>query len=275
MRTESGKKFIIKVDSPAAAADLLSLRTGLSKSRTKASMNKGACWIKRGSRMKRLRKATAMLKTGEHLEFYYDESLLDITPALPSLVDDRQHYSVWFKPAGLMAQGTMYGDHCSMLRQAELHFGSKREVFLVHRLDREASGLMIVGHTKEAASKLSVMFKENKVVRTYSVEVLGDIRQHGAKGRIEFPLDSKDAVTGYEFVSYDPASNSSALDVRIYTGRLHQIRRHLDMIGFPVIGDPKYGKGNKNKEGMRLVASCLEFICPFSEKEVLFRAASA
>ncbi|MCE5311738.1 MAG: hypothetical protein LLF86_01145 [Nitrospiraceae bacterium] len=105
--------------------------------------------------------------------------------------------------------------------------------------------------------------------------MLGDIRQHGAKGRIELPLDSKDAATEYEFISYDPASNSSDLDVRIYTGRLHQIRRHFDMIGFPVIGDPKYGKGNKNKEGMRLVASCLEFICPFSKKEVLFRASSA
>lgn len=275
MKRESGEKFIIKVNAPAAAADLLSLQTGLSKSRVKDAMNKGACWIIRGSRMKRLRKATAMLKTGEHLEFYYDESLLAMTPPLPLLVDDRQQYSVWFKPAGLMAQGTMYGDHCSLLRQVELHFGSKREVFLVHRLDREASGLMVVGHTKEAAAKLSALFQHNMVKKIYRVGVLGDIRQHANRGRIEHPLDSKDAVTDYEFVSYDPASNSSDLHVRIYTGRLHQIRRHFDMIGFPVIGDPKYGKGNKNKEGMRLVASCLEFRCPFTKKEVLFRSPSA
>lgn len=275
MRTESGKKFIIKVESPSAAADLLSLKSGLSKSRVKDAMNKGAFWIRRGSKLKRSRKASAILKQGDCVEFYYDPALLAIKPPEAYLVADIQHYSVWFKPAGLMAQGTMYGDHCSLLRQVELHFGSKREVFLVHRLDREASGLMLIGHTKEAAAKLSALFQGNSVKKIYSVGVLGDIRQHGAKGRIDLLLDSKDAATEYEFISYDPASNSSDLDVRIYTGRLHQIRRHFDMIGFPVIGDPKYGKGNKNKEGMRLVASCLEFICPFSKREVLFRAPAA
>ncbi|MBN2654232.1 MAG: RluA family pseudouridine synthase [Nitrospirae bacterium] len=249
----------------------MSLQTGLSKSRVKDAMNKGAFWIRRGTKLKRHRKASAILKQGDCVEFYYDPALLAIKPPEACLVADIQRYSVWFKPAGLMAQGTMYGDHCSLLRQADLHFGSKREVFLVHRLDREASGLMIIGHTKEAAAKMSLLFQQNMIEKLYRVEVLGDIRGHAEKSRIDILIDGKTAVTDYEFISYDSCANSSLLDVRIATGRLHQIRRHFDMLGYPVIGDPKYGHGNKNREGMKLSAVELKFICPFTKKEACFR----
>jgi len=58
--------------------------------------------------------------------------------------------------------------------------------------------------------------------------------------------------------------------VQIRTGRLHQIRRHFDLIGHPVMGDPRYGTGNKNKEGLQLEADQLRFICPFAKREVVF-----
>ncbi len=254
--------------------DFLASGTGLSKSRIKDAMNKGALWVGkesgRVSKLRRLRKATAMLTDRMRIEFYYDEKLLALKPPQARCLDDRKDYSVWLKPPGLMAQGTKYGDHCSLLRQVEQSFGNMRDFFLVHRLDREAAGLMLIAHTKDAAARLSELFQKNLVIKKYRVEVLGNLSERGSKGTIDLPLDGKKAFTEYELEFFSPTTNTSTVDVTIKTGRLHQIRRHFDMIGYPVIGDPKYGKGNKNMEGMKLVAYSLRFRCPFGNSDVEF-----
>jgi len=255
---------------PSQAADLLALRTGLSKGRIKDAMIKGAVWVKRKGSMKRLRKATTILSPHDHIEIHYDEKLLSIKPPEPRLVSDQGYYSVWFKPSGLMAQGTMFGDHCSLLRLAELHFQVQRQVFLVHRLDREADGIMIIAHSKESAARFSELFQKKLITKEYRVEVMGDMEKKEKKGIITLPLDGKEAVTEYEVISYDPQQNRTLVSAFIRTGRLHQIRRHFEMIGFPVMGDPKYGRGNKNKEGIKLTAVSLKFLCPFSKQEVAF-----
>jgi len=255
---------------PSQAADLLALRTGLSKGRIKDAMIKGAVWVKRKGSMKRLRKATTILSPHDHIEIHYDEKLLSIKPQEPRLVSDQGYYSVWFKPSGLMAQGTMFGDHCSLLRLAELHFQVQRQVFLVHRLDREADGIMIIAHSKESAARFSELFQKKLITKEYRIEVMGDMEKKEKKGIITLPLDGKEAVTEYEVISYDPQQNRTLVSAFIRTGRLHQIRRHFEMIGFPVMGDPKYGRGNKNKEGIKLTAVSLKFLCPFSKQEVAF-----
>jgi tRNA pseudouridine32 synthase/23S rRNA pseudouridine746 synthase len=80
---------------------------------------------------------------------------------------------------------------------------------------------------------------------------------------IDAPLDGKPARTDYRVVHYDSERDCARLDVRIATGRLHQIRRHMESIGHPVLGDPRYGRGNKNEEGLQLAAVGLRFRCPF------------
>lgn len=255
---------------PSQAADLLVLRTGLSKGRIKDAMVKGAVWVKRKGSMKRIRKATTILSPHDHIELHYDEKLLAIRPPEPRLISDQGYYSVWFKPSGLMAQGTLFGDHCSLLRLAELHFQMQRQVFLVHRLDREAEGIMLIAHSKESAARFSELFQKRLITKQYHVEVMGNLGEQGKKGTISLPLDGKKAVTEYEIISCDPQKNATTVSVFIRTGRLHQIRRHFEMLGFPVMGDPKYGKGNKNREGMKLTAVSLSFVCPFSKQEVAF-----
>ncbi len=265
--------IVIKIDveSPGTACDLLAEKSGLSKGRIKDAMNKGAVWLKgkRGG-MKRLRRVTTRLRQGSHIELYYDKDILSCAPPGAKCLEDRIAYSAWHKPAGLMSQGTKYGDHCSLLRQAELFFSPPRETFLVHRLDREVSGVMLIAHTKEAAAALSELFAKNLIVKKYRAEVLGIIGETGGRGMIELPLDGKAAVTEYRVLSNDPEKNTSTVEIIIKTGRLHQIRRHFDMIGHPAMGDPKYGKGNKNVEGMKLSAVSLEFLCPVSRKRVCF-----
>jgi tRNA pseudouridine32 synthase/23S rRNA pseudouridine746 synthase len=101
-----------------SACDFLSDKTGLSKVRVKDAMNKGAVWIKKKSGgMKRLRRASASLMQGDRIEMYYDRGLLSLKPPEARCLSDQKHYSVWHKPAGLLAQGTPYGDHCSLMRQ--------------------------------------------------------------------------------------------------------------------------------------------------------------
>src|SRR3569833_2109285 len=182
--------------------------------------------------------------------------------AAAQLIDDRRRYSVWCKPARVMAQGTDYGDHCSLLRQAELHFKPARAAYPVHRLDRVASGLMLVAHDAEAAARLSALFRDNQIEKLYGVRVRGAAPQE--RGTIDLPLDDKPALTHYIVRDYDGTHDISTLEVRIESGRLHQIRRHLALIDLPVLGDPRYGTGNKNTEGLQLQAISLEFICPYS-----------
>ncbi len=255
---------------PVTACDFLASGTGLSKSRVKDAMNKGAVRLRRKKGgMTRLRKATAKLSTGDRIELYYDEKLLSLTPSQAVCLNDCVHYSVWYKPPGLLAQGTAFGDHCSLTRQAELLFPSRR-VFLVHRLDREAEGLMLLAHSSAAAARLSELFRKNSILKEYRAEVMGDMRKEGRRGTIDRPLDGKEAFTEFDVESFDPESGTSIVRLTIKTGRLHQIRRHLEMSGHPVMGDPKYGRGNKNNEGMRLSAVSLRFLCPFRQREVEF-----
>jgi len=267
-------KTTVTTSQAGSACDFLSVKTGLPKARVKDAMNKGAVLLKmKNNRMKRLRRASTKLKPGDQIEFYYDEKTLALRPPEAKCLNNQKHYSLWFKPSGLLAQGTQYGDHCSLKRQAELYFQSSREIFLVHRLDREASGIMLLAHSKDAAAKLSWLFQKNLVSKRYLVEILGNLEGEYNHSTIDLQLDGKPSLTEFRVLSYNPETNTSIADVSITTGRLHQIRRHFDMIGFPVIGDPKYGTGNKNTEGLRLSAVSLKFICPFLKQEVEYKIA--
>jgi len=249
--------------------EVLAEGSGLSNVRIKEAMQKGAAWLKRaGAREQRLRRAKARPMTADRLSLYYDPELLARIPPAAECRHDAGRFSVWFKPAGLMTQGTRFGDHCSLLRQAEIFLRPGRGAFPVHRLDREASGLLIVAHDRGAAAAFSRLFAGHRVVKRYRVELRGCI--HPAAGRIELPLDGRPAVTEYTRRSHDPATDISVVDVVMPSGRKHQIRRHFALAGFPVMGDPLYGLQNKNSTGLRLQAWQIEFTCPFTGNALKF-----
>lgn len=246
------------------AVDFLVTHTGISKRKLKDAMTKGAVWLRRGrGKHKRLRRATTVLQHGDQLMFHYDRALLERPVPLAKMLWRCQAYSVWYKPPGLLAQGNEYGDHASLLRQAEQVDPLRKPVYLIHRLDREAHGLMLLAHDQTAARQLSQLFQRQQVSKDYEVRVLGRIAAN--QGQIDQPLDGKAALTRYELLHYDPESNTSVLCVQIKTGRTHQIRRHLDMLGHPVMGDPRYGRGNKTPDGLQLTAMRLRFVCPLTQ----------
>jgi tRNA pseudouridine32 synthase/23S rRNA pseudouridine746 synthase len=253
---------------PPGAADLLARATGLSKGAVKDAMRKGAVHVGRAGRTpNRLRRETATVRPGDVLEIHYDSDLLALVPPEARLVRDAVRWSAWDKPAGLLTQGTPFGDHATLLRQAEKALD--RDAFPVHRLDREVAGLVLVAHDPKAAAALSALLREGRVVKRYRAEVLGDVASAlGREGVVDTPLDGKSARTLWRVAAFDAARDATTLDVTIETGRQHQIRRHLAEIGHPVLGDPRYGAGNKNREGLRLAAVFLAFADPFTGEAV-------
>ena len=223
--------------------DLLQQATGLSKQRLKIAMTKGAVWVSRGRNTQRLRRAKRVLREGDEVHIYYDAAILAEEPAEPTLIADVGAYSVWNKPYGLRSQGSKWGDHCTVVRWAESHLEPQRPAFTVHRLDRAANGLILVAHSKKMAAALSTLFRDREVEKRYRTVVRGDFTARPNPDRVELPIDGKDAVSEFVLQQVSADGLQSLLDVRIETGRKHQIRRHLAAVGHPVVGDRLYGRG--------------------------------
>ncbi len=244
------------------AIDWLAENTPLSRMQLKKAMAAGAVWLQTGKQQERFRRATREVLPKSILHVHFDAAILALIPPVPQLIADEKHYSVWFKPAGLLSQGTLQGDHCSLLRIAEQQLN--RKAFLVHRLDREASGLMLIAHNEKAAAALSGLFHNHTIQKFYRITVQGKLAVATLPFCIDAELDGKHAVTWINSANFDANSNTSALDLRIDTGRKHQIRRHLAGIGHPVVGDPRYGthQAGEAKGTLALQAYRITYHCP-------------
>lgn len=268
---ELPQKFELTVTKPEQTAlDLLAEGTGLSKQRIKDAMNKGAVWWTLKGKTLRLRRATKVLYKGSKVQFFYDEQVLARKPESAQIIHDAGAYSIWYKPAGMLAQGSQWGDHCSILRWVEVNHEPvddtrKRECFLVHRLDADAAGLMIIAHDSQSAAKLSVLFQGRDIKKHYQAWVVDDCELPGGGMTLDFELDGKSAITHIKKIGV--ANNATLLDIHIETGRKHQIRRHLANIGHPIVGDKLYG--TKAKVGLQLLAYRLEFVCPLTQRNLI------
>jgi len=254
--------------------DLLVQHSSLSPPVLLDAMSKGAVWLtRRGAGRHRVRGADTMLHEGELVELHFDERILAQVPPPASCLRRASRYSVWLKPPGLLAQGSDHGDHCSLLRQAE-QINPGDDVHLVHRLDRETAGLMLLAHGAEAAGRLSELFRRGALSKRYRALARGDVRASlGDEGTLDAALDGRVARTDFSVVAVHPGTEAdprtvTELELLLFTGRTHQIRRHLAQVGHPVMGDPRHGTGNKNREGLRLVAHTLEWTCPFDGEPV-------
>jgi len=169
-----------------------------------------------------------------------------------------------------LSQGSKWSDHCTIGRYVQQHLTPERPAFVVHRLDKAATGLILIAHSKKAAKALSTMF-EKRTTEDNLLEKYYQIIVHGNHSIIEQPqtintiVDGKNACSTFTCLAYDKALNKSLIKVKIDSGRKHQIRIHAASIGFPVVGDRLHGIADENEvQNLQLCAVSLSFICPFS-----------
>ncbi|MCW8948881.1 MAG: RluA family pseudouridine synthase [Sedimenticola sp.] len=246
--------------------DWLASQTALSKQRIKQTLDKGAVWLTHGNHTQRIRRAKRMLPQGDTLHLYYDEAVLQQQPPVPQLIADEGDYSLWYKPCGMLSQGSKWGDHCTINRWVEKHHTPQRPAFIVHRLDRAATGLILIAHSKQAAKALSARFENRKMEKRYQAIVHGACSVNQPPKTIEDSIDGRQARSHVRCLHHDADLKLSLLEIEIETGRKHQIRRHLASIGYPIVGDRLYGVGGET-EDLQLTACYLQFICPLSNQE--------
>jgi tRNA pseudouridine32 synthase/23S rRNA pseudouridine746 synthase len=258
---------------------LLAEATGLSKQHLKQVMQKGAAWLeeKKTGKPRRLRRASKALSVGDELHLYYDANVLEALPPSPQLIADQGEYSVWYKPFGLRSQGSKWGDHCTVQRWVEQNLTPQRSAFVVHRLDRAATGLILIAHKKKVATELSRLFARREMEKRYQVIVRGRFPEGSWPQKIDSDIDGRHARSYASLLQYDAARDRSLLEVRIDSGRKHQIRKHLLSIGYPVVGDRLYGgdEATQEKENLQLCAYRLKFICPLTGQEKNFQLPEA
>ena len=280
----------ITVEQPSQVLDLLlnylPADCTLSKQQIKQVMQKGAVWLTPAStdrfistedarqhsrHTQRLRRAKKQLKIGDCLHFYYDCELLNSEPPACELISDLGSYSVWFKPCGTLSQGSKWSDHCTITRWSEKNLQPERPAFLVHRLDRATSGLMLIAHSKQAAQKLSQLFEKRQIEKRYQAQVHGEFPTTPVS--VTTPIDERTAVSHFSRLNYNAAEQCSLIDVQIETGRKHQIRKHLAELDMPIIGDRLHGVEQQIRSGLdlRLCAYELRFECPFKHTPQHFK----
>jgi len=245
------------------ALDLLSENAPVSKQKIKNAMKNGAVWLESSNGINRLRRAKKQLAENDTVHLYYDASIQGCTTAAARLIDDQGGYSIWHKPYGMYSQGTKWGDHCTIYRWAEQQLKPQRPAFPVHRLDRAASGLMILAHTKKMAQRFSEMFKNRKIQKQYRAIVAGNMNNIDLPCAIETTIDGKPAIS--KIISLQQQGKNTTVTIEIESGRKHQIRRQLSAMGHPIVGDRLYGSED-SEENLKLQAVYLKFNCPITDQ---------
>jgi 23S rRNA pseudouridine1911/1915/1917 synthase len=198
------------------------------------------------------------------------------------------HLLVVDKPAGVVTHPSTGHETGTLVHGLLAHgiAGGEEESRpgIVHRLDRDTSGLLVVARSQDAFERLQELIRRREVERRYYALVVGS--PGSQSGRIEAAIGrdrddpsrhSLDTDTPREAVTWfevrERLREHALLDVRLETGRTHQIRVHLEAIGLPVAGDPLYGKAHELAlERQFLHAYRLSFTHPFTGVELAFES---
>mgnify|MGYP001304929821 CR=1 FL=1 len=235
-------------------------------------------------------RSSSLIQDGQTIKFTIKEPLPTTTlhPFELNLdvIFENENIILINKPAGLTVHPTPTNTtktlaNAIVANYPEIKFpGTKFRPGIVHRLDKDTSGILIISKNEESHIELSNQFKTKQINKVYIGLVDGHIRPKEAiiEGNIgRHPTDrkkmcvitdGKHSVTKYREIMKYP--NHSLLEISPLTGRTHQIRVHLNSIGYSIVGDELYGKANENLERQFLHAKKIGFKMPFTKTYVEF-----
>lgn len=189
------------------------------------------------------------------------------------------------KPAGLLSVPGRGEDKLdSLVERAKKDFP---DALIVHRLDMDTSGLLVLARGTEMHRQLSILFQSRKVHKRYEAVAAGCIAP--AAGKIDQPLvldwpnrprhivdhaTGKPSLTRYRVLGYDAEHDTSRVELEPITGRTHQLRVHLQYLGHPILGDTLYAPPERRDQAPRLLlhARKLAFRHPITFEEMHFEA---
>jgi 23S rRNA pseudouridine1911/1915/1917 synthase len=224
------------------------------------------------------------LAGGEELEFEPPAAPAELAPEEVGLriAHEDEYLLVVDKPAGVVVHPSPGHGSGTLVHGVLAHGaagGEEERPGIVHRLDRDTSGLLVVARSEEAHERLKRLVQRHGLERTYTALVRG--RPRSRRGRVEAPIgrdrrdptrqslktdNPRDAVTHFELLEL--IGQHALLRVDLETGRTHQIRVHLAAIGLPVVGDPVYGVPDPALGRQFLHAARLAFEHPFTGERI-------
>jgi len=235
-----------------------------------------------------------ILKYGDKMQFFEAEKrelqinaediVLDIIFEDDDLIVINKPANMIVHPAGSIKSGTLVNAILFHCRNSLSGIGDIKRPGIVHRLDKNTTGLIVVAKNDIAHISLSKQIKDRMTVKKYFALVHGEIKNNS--GIIDAPIgrsiknrkkmavieqNSKNAVSRYQVIKR--YHGFTLLEVSLVTGRTHQIRVHLSYIGFPIVGDPDYGVRREKLDITRqaLHAYLLEFAHPRTKKYMEFK----
>ena len=212
----------------------------------------------------------------------------EISNGVKVLYEDN-HIIVAIKPAGVLSQsdGSPAPDMLTIIKAyIKEEYSKPGEVYLglVHRLDRPVSGVMVFARTSKAASRLSEQIRTRKVEKIYRCVVNGVLEGEGRLENFISKDEDKNIVTVSDkekprfkasYLDYRALASKDGItmvEVKLGTGRSHQIRAQMSHAGYPLIGDQKYGDKDKRCKDIALEAYKLSFEHPVKREFITFEA---
>ena len=239
-----------------------------------SSLKRAKKWIKCGWIVLNGKRAQTgwFVKVGDQIQLSLPDEVLPVwEKELEKLWED-EHVAVVYKPAGM----PVHSQERRSLRHAlgfALHAITEPDALMqfepVHRLDARTQGLMLVAKTARARAQLGLDFADHQSIhKVYQCLVVGELTD----GESHQPIDEKPAHSRWKVLGvYDSAFTErvSLVEVQIYTGRTHQIRKHMLAQGTPVLGDDLYTIGNPlRKKGLFLAATQIGFTHPITGVQI-------
>ena len=205
------------------------------------------------------------------------------------IVYEDEYLAIINKPSGMVVHPAA-GNYSHTLVNALLYkydiedVGDSNRPGIVHRIDKDTSGLMVIAKDAKTQELLGEMIKKHDIERIYLA--LGDgIIMHDT-GDIDAPIgrslddrkkmtvtsvNSKEAFTHFKVLERFKNDNKTLIECKLETGRTHQIRVHMEYIGYPIYNDPLYGKSKNTTEfGQFLHSKSIRFIHPITKKELYY-----